>query len=627
MKREPRKLAYVGSRLRAARVSSLLAMALALSCVIELAAPALANAAGGALHLQKSPQGAAATPSASKPHWACPEGACEAIVAPTPVKVADGYTLPGSSRLLEGGGELGGYDPADLKSAYDIPTGTEDTQTIALVDAYGYPNAEADLAAYRTRYDLPACTKASGCFKKVNEKGEEANYPANEGGWNTEAALDSDMASAACPECHILMVEASGEELAQIAASVNEAAALGANEISNSYGYAELYECADRCEAYDADYQHPGVEIFASAGDAGYMDVYDGLHMTNFPASAPSVVAVGGTALYKGGGTRGWHETVWNELGSATGAGCTAAQPKPSWQLDAGCSHRTDNDVAAVAAVKTGVSVRVNGEWALVGGTSASSPLVAGIEAHASSIVRGLGARAFYDQPGTLNDVTEGFAGFEATECEPYAYLCDAEVGYDGPTGLGTPNGVPPTPAAPTATITAPKPNKTYAVVSKVKTVFACAEGANGPGLESCTDSNGASGGKGTLNTATPGIFSYTVTAKSIDGETGTAKITYAVAPKGYKAYDMCVLEVGCGAALLVDTRSKRWQLTGYEESGTVETVAGKPRKTNFVVTSGPASGCVYTAVQTKSGYNSAEQPSGLVCDGVVVEEWYASKL
>jgi hypothetical protein len=219
LKREPRKLAYVVSRLSAARVSSLLAMALALSCVIELAAPALANAAGGALHLQKSLQGVAATPAANEPRWACPEGACEAIVAPTPVKVAGGHTLPGSSRLLEGGGELGGYDPADLKSAYDIPTGTEGTQTIALVDAYGYPHAEADLAAYRTRYDLPACTKANGCFKKVNQKGEEANYPANEGGWSTEAALDSDMASAACPECHILMVEASGEEPAQMAAS------------------------------------------------------------------------------------------------------------------------------------------------------------------------------------------------------------------------------------------------------------------------------------------------------------------------------------------------------------------------------------------------------------------------
>ena len=372
------------------------------------------------------------------------------------------------------------------------------------------------------------------------------------------------------------------------------------------------------------------LEIFASAGDAGYMDVYDGLHMTNFPASAPSVVAVGGTALYKGGGTRGWHETVWGESGGATGAGCTAAQPKPSWQLDAGCSHRTDNDVAAIAAPKTGVSVRIDGEWELLGGTSVSSPLVAGIEAHASSIVRGLGARTFYDQPGTLNDVIEGFAGSEATECEPYAYLCDAEVGYDGPTGLGTPNGVPATPAAPTAKVTAPKPDKTYVVGSKVKTVFACAEGANGPGLESCTDSNGASDGKDTLNTAAPGIFTYTVTAKSIDGETGTAKITYAVAPKGYEVYEMCVITAGsvnCDSALLVDTSSKRWRRTEFEESGTIETVGRKPRKTNFVVKSGAYTGCVYTGVKTKSGYNSPAQFGGLECDGALLAEWFASKL
>ncbi len=201
-----------------------------------------AGAARGLLHLKKSSPGIAATPSATEPHWVCPEGACEAIAAPTPVKVGNAFALPGASGTLEGGGELGGFDPADLKSAYNIPTGTEGTPTIAIVDAFGYPKAESDLAAYRSKYGLPECTKANSCFKKVNEKGEEGKYPAANAEWEAESALDVDMVSAACPECHIMLVEGSGEAPSQLAASVNEALALGANEVSNSYGYPELYE-------------------------------------------------------------------------------------------------------------------------------------------------------------------------------------------------------------------------------------------------------------------------------------------------------------------------------------------------------------------------------------------------
>ena len=151
------------------------------------------------------------TPSATKPYWACPEGPCEAIIDPPAVKVPGGYALPGGGPLFEGGGEGGGWDPKDLQSAYQIPTSTEEPQTIALVDAYGYENAESDLATYRAKYGLEPCTTANGCFKKVNEEGEEANYPAPEEGWQFESALDLDMASAACANkanCHILLVEA-----------------------------------------------------------------------------------------------------------------------------------------------------------------------------------------------------------------------------------------------------------------------------------------------------------------------------------------------------------------------------------------------------------------------------------
>src|ERR1700680_2907842 len=104
------------------------------------------------------------TPSTTKPYWACPEGPCEAIIDPPPVRVPRGYALPAGGPLLEGGGVGGGYDPLDLQSAYKIPASTEEPQTIALVDAYGYPAAESDLATYRKQYGLEPCTTANGCF-------------------------------------------------------------------------------------------------------------------------------------------------------------------------------------------------------------------------------------------------------------------------------------------------------------------------------------------------------------------------------------------------------------------------------------------------------------------------------
>ena len=336
-----------------------------------------------------------------------------------------------------------------------------------MIEAFGYPRAESDLAVYRAKYGLPPCTTKDGCFEKVNEQGEQADYPAEEPDWDGEAALDEDMASAACPECHILMVEGTTELPADLGDSVNTAAKLGATEISNSYAYPErlLRYCGlTGCTRYDKDYEHPGAMIFAAAGDSGYEDTYSFIGLqTNFPASSPNVVAVGGTSLYKDAGSpRGWRETVWNEpeLFIGTGSGCSKHEPKPSWQKDEGCTMRTDDDVAADAAVETGVSVRLDGNWQVYGGTSVASPLLAGIEAHASPFERSLGPAAFYEDPGSLFDVTEGedWDPLSAvSECAPNEYLCNGEVGYDGPTGLGTPDGVPTTSEPPTLSTVFPK--------------------------------------------------------------------------------------------------------------------------------------------------------------------------
>src|SRR5207249_5994853 len=113
-----------------------------------------------------------------------------------------------------------GYGPADLQDAYKLPSGTNGKgMTVALVDAYDDPNAEADLAVYRSTFGLPACTTANGCFKKVAQRGG-TNYPDPRANWAVEISLDLDMVSAICPLCNILLVEADGGQIDNLSQAV-----------------------------------------------------------------------------------------------------------------------------------------------------------------------------------------------------------------------------------------------------------------------------------------------------------------------------------------------------------------------------------------------------------------------
>jgi len=314
-----------------------------------------------------------------------------------------------------------GYGPSDLRSAYAITT--NGTTTIAIVDAYGYANAESDLAVYRSQYGLPACTTANGCFKKVNQSGQQSNYPRENTGWAQESALDLDMASAMCPGCKLILVEASSNSFANLAAAVNTAASLpGVTVISNSYGGGETGSTT-----YEPSYNHAGKAITVSTGDSGYG--------VQFPASSPHVIAVGGTHLVRGGGTRGWTETAW----SSGGSGCSTIYAKPSFQTDALCTKRMEADVSAVGDPATGVAVygptsRRGSGWLVFGGTSVSAPLIGGIYGVTGHTPNG--ADSIYAHVGSLNDVTSGTNG----SCGG-TYFCTAQPGYDGPTGNGTPNG------------------------------------------------------------------------------------------------------------------------------------------------------------------------------------------
>jgi len=316
-------------------------------------------------------------------------------------------------------GAPSGYGPTDLKSAYKITT--DGSSTIAIVDAYGYSRAEADLAAYRSQYGLPACTTANGCFKKVDQNGGTA-YPRDDTGWSQESALDLDMASAMCPGCKLILVEASSATLANLATAVRTAASLGATVISNSYGGSE-----SGTSSYESAYNQPGKAVTVSTGDSGYG--------VQFPASSPHVIAVGGTHLVRASNARGWSETAW----SSGGSGCSTVYAKPSFQTDALCTKRVEADVSAVGDPNTGVAVYGpanphSSGWLVFGGTSVSAPLIGGIYG-----VTGHGpgdASGIYANKSSLNDVTSGSNG----SCGG-TYFCTAGAGYDGPTGNGTPNG------------------------------------------------------------------------------------------------------------------------------------------------------------------------------------------
>ena len=320
-----------------------------------------------------------------------------------------------------------GYGPADLRAAYHLPTTGGAGQTVAIVDAGDDANAEADLGVYRSTYGLPACTSANGCFRKVDQQGKTSPLPTDQG-WGVEISLDLDMVSAACPACHILLVEGDSASFDDLGASENTAVALGANEVSNSYGGTE----SNGIDAYAADYTHPGVAILASSGDGGY-------DVPNTPAAFQSVIAVGGTSLTKATNARGWTETAWNGASS----GCSAWVDKPAWQQDPNCSGRMVADVSADADPQTGPAVYDSFDgtgWTVVGGTSASSPFIAGVVGLAGNPAQYPNASYFYAHTANLNDVVGG-NNSGAMDCGG-DYQCNAVPGYDGPTGLGSPNGI-----------------------------------------------------------------------------------------------------------------------------------------------------------------------------------------
>jgi subtilase family serine protease len=317
-----------------------------------------------------------------------------------------------------------GLTPADLQDAYKLPSSSAGSgQTVAIVDAYDAPTAEQDLATYRSQFGLPECSTANGCFKKVDQNGG-SSYPTADPGWAQEISLDVDMVSAVCPNCKIVLVEANSASFEDLGTAVNTAAGM-ANVVSNSYGGSDAAD-----SDYGQYYDHPGVVMTVSSGDSGYG--------VEYPASSQYVTAVGGTSLTKGGSSaRGWDESAWNGAGS----GCSTLNTATSGQsgADTGCTGRAVADVSAVADPATGVAVydstANDGQsgWMVFGGTSVAAPVIGGVY----GLAGGGDNTTPYAHTDALFDVTSGSNG----SCDTSQW-CTARAGWDGPTGLGTPNGV-----------------------------------------------------------------------------------------------------------------------------------------------------------------------------------------
>jgi len=417
-------------------------------------------------------------------------------------------------------GPAGGLTPEQLAGAYGYdPSGGGAGQTVGIVDAYDDPKIEEDLGTFDRKYGLSACTTENGCFKKVGQTGSTTSLPAADTtGWSEEISLDVETVHAVCPHCKILLVEADSPSFSDLGTAVNEAVALGATVVSNSYGGSELETGAFEESAYD----HPGVPIIAASGDTGYYgwisvnDLARGPEAPNAPASLPTVVAVGGTSLtLNASGTRA-SETVWNENGpgddigeldgpqEATGGGCSRLFSAEPWQREVagygatGCGKsRVVADVSAVGDPATGFDIydsykcgpecefpRVEGGWATFGGTSLSAQLIGALYGLA-----GGGGGVRYPSLTLYGDAADasssydvrsggnGFCGGESVELcgHPNSELgsllfgrsvlidcegttsCNAAPGFDGPSGVGTPIGLGLfKPELPTAAITPP---------------------------------------------------------------------------------------------------------------------------------------------------------------------------
>ncbi len=320
-----------------------------------------------------------------------------------------------------------GLTPAQVKQAYGFSTSPTAGagQTVAVVAPYDHSRIEDDLNAFSKKFGLPACTKANGCFKKVDYKGGK-NWPSRSKLWSMEVALDVEWVHAIAPGAKILLVEAKTDRISDMLRA-HDYATSKARYVSNSWGLAE-YAGQSR---HNAHFDRPGVSIFVASGDDGAGGG------PSYPATAPGVIAVGGTRLTGIGGAS-FAETGW----SGSGGGCSryeTAHPAqaafPGYDAMNCAGKRAAPDVSLVGDPRSGVSVynsyKTDKPWMMLGGTSASTPMWAGRAATSGLVID---ANRLYSTATAIpfRDITAGHNGLPALP------------GFDMVTGLGSWTGATP---------------------------------------------------------------------------------------------------------------------------------------------------------------------------------------
>jgi subtilase family serine protease len=324
--------------------------------------------------------------------------------------------------------------------------------TIAIVDAFHYPFTEKDLNNFSADMGLPACTKASGCYRNLDQNGNDASTTqcGSDSGWELETMLDLEYAHAMAPNAKLILVEGCDNFDNNLYQAVVTASKL-ADVVSNSWGRGE-----DPADAGDNATFFSTTPILFSSGDSGAPPQY--------PCTSPNTTCIGGTNLTVDLVTlKRVTETGW----AGSGGGCSAYQAIQPWQTNNGVTLCSPNvaspDIAAIGGDPSEVAVldSLNSGndhgYYRVWGTSLSCPVMAGLMADLDT-ARTTVVPTFLRKPklqgaaGTqfLNtSLYLKYAG--APNGNPYVlYYYDvltgnngyaAGPGYDRVTGLGVLNG------------------------------------------------------------------------------------------------------------------------------------------------------------------------------------------
>ncbi|HEX8732414.1 MAG TPA: S53 family peptidase [Ktedonobacterales bacterium] len=410
-------------------------------------------------------------------------GVCLAVLAACASPSIVTQTTPNTTTGTDSAPDVGCfscsiYTPQQMRAAYGLTalytSGKRGAgQAVVLIESYGSPTLQQDLAVFDHQFGLPEVQ-----LQVLSPLGT-VPFDSNNSemtGWQGETTLDVEMVHAMAPDAKIVVLTSPVDETEGVAGlpeflkleQYAVANHLG-NIFSQSWAASEvsLTDAAGQAEIaqWEAFYQQAAqqdhITIFGSSGDSGatdYVSFVDGqlgplspTATTSFPDDSPWVTAVGGTTLTTSGGA--FHEVVWNN-GGASGGGVSKFFSTPSFQRSLPQSDqqilqgkRGVPDVAAAADPQTGLAIYIAGQWTLAGGTSAAAPLWAGVMAVANQVAgKPLGyinpslykIAASSQYSSAFRDITQGDNSYSDKGVTVQGY--QATTGWDPTTGLGSPN-------------------------------------------------------------------------------------------------------------------------------------------------------------------------------------------